>query len=81
MQITIRLLASFREYLPTEHDDQGAYTQEIPAGTPVRRVLQALSIPPADRCTFFVNGRHGTRDQILEDGDVLTLFPAVGGGQ
>ena len=43
-------------------------------------MLAGLPIPEGDVYTFFVNGRHAERDQILEEGDVVSIFPAVGGG-
>lgn len=80
MQITIRLLASYRCYLPEGHDEQGGFAVEVQPGTTVRDALQSLPIPAADGCTFFLNGLHGRRDQTLQAGDVLTVFPAAGGG-
>ena len=80
MQITIRLLASYRPYLPELHDAQGGFAYEAEPGATVHEVLHSLPIPPTDRSTFFVNGLHGRREQVLRAGDVLTVFPAVGGG-
>lgn len=80
MQITIRLLAGYRQFLPAGHDTQAGYSYEISPGTTVGDVLADLPIPPGDVYTFFVDGRHAERDQILQAGDVLAVFPAVGGG-
>ena len=80
MQITIRLLASYRQYLPQEHDAQAGYQYQAPPGAHVSDVLGELPIPPGDVFTFFVNGRHAQRDRSLQEGDVLSVFPAVGGG-
>jgi molybdopterin converting factor small subunit len=80
MQITIRLLASYRQYLPTEHDAQAGYAHEAAPGATVDAVLSALPIPPSEVHTFFVNGRHAERDQLLQDGDILSVFPTAGGG-
>ncbi|NLF15434.1 MAG: MoaD/ThiS family protein, partial [Anaerolineaceae bacterium] len=44
------------------------------------QLLHELPIPAGDHYTFFVNGRHADRDQVLREGDVLSVFPAVGGG-
>jgi molybdopterin converting factor small subunit len=52
----------------------------VARNTPVGDVLDGLPIPPGEVYTFFVNGRHAERDQPLEEGDVLAIFPAVGGG-
>jgi molybdopterin converting factor small subunit len=43
-------------------------------------VLAGLPIPAGDVYTFFVNGRHADRGQALQEGDVVSVFPAVGGG-
>ncbi len=80
MQITIRLLAGYRRYLPEGHDARAGFPYEVPTGTQVGEVLAGLPIPPNDLHTVFVNGRHAARDRVLEPGDVLAIFPAVGGG-
>jgi molybdopterin synthase sulfur carrier subunit len=80
MQITIRLLASYRQYLPRDHDARTGYQVQALPGTRVSDVLDELPIPPGDVLTFFVNGRHAQRDLVLQEGDVLSIFPAVGGG-
>lgn len=80
MQITVRLLASYRQYLPRFAVDGSGYRLQVESGACVAQVLAALPIPPTDAFTFFVNGRHAERNQVLEDGDVLSIFPAVGGG-
>ena len=80
MQITIRLLASYRRYLPQGHDAKAGYPREISPGTRVSDVLAELPIPANDAYTFFVNGRHASGDQVLQAGDVLAVFPTAGGG-
>jgi molybdopterin converting factor small subunit len=80
MEITVRLLASYRRFLPEQtHAEQG-YSQTVEAGSRVADLLQSLPIPPAEVYTFFVNGRHADLDQALQDGDVVSIFPAAGGG-
>jgi molybdopterin converting factor small subunit len=80
MQITVRLLASYRQYLPEGHDAQAGYPLKVTTAASVDDVLAVLPIPTGEVCTFFVNGRHAQRDQVLQAGDVLSVFPAVGGG-
>jgi molybdopterin synthase sulfur carrier subunit len=80
MQITIRLLASYRRLLPEGHDAEAGYLHEVPLGAQVGDVLADLPIPPNDAYTLLVNGRHAKRTQVLQPGDVLVIFPAVGGG-
>lgn len=80
MQITIRLLASYRRYVPEDCDPQAGYPLEIEPGVTIGQVLLELPIPADGPSTFLVNGRHAVREQPLQEGDVLAVFPAVGGG-
>jgi molybdopterin converting factor small subunit len=80
MEITVRLLASYRQYLPVRHDKYAGYPLHLGCETTVRAVLDRLPIPGDDAYTFLVNGRHAWEDQALQDGDTLSVFPAVGGG-
>ena len=80
MQITIRLLASYRRYLPEDHDAQAGYVREVTPGSRVGDLLGELPIPAGDAVTHLVNGRHAGREQVLQAGDVVALFPAMGGG-
>jgi sulfur carrier protein ThiS len=80
MQVTVRLLASYRRYQPQGCEGQVDCAREVPPGTRVGDLLADLAIPPAEVYTFLVNGRHAGRDQILQAGDIISLFPAVGGG-
>ena len=74
MQITIRLFATFRE---------GRFNEtcsSYPAGTTIAAIINALQLPPAQIGMIMCNRRHAELEQILVDGDVLALFPHVGGG-
>ena len=80
MRITVRLLASYRQYLPAHSDELAGYTFEATEDARVGNVLAAQPIPADDFFTVLVNGRHATHEQVLHEGDVLSVFPAVGGG-
>jgi molybdopterin converting factor small subunit len=80
MRITVRLLASYRRFLPEDHDANAGFPHEVAPKASVGEVLAGLPIPPGEAYTFFVNGRHSERSQILRPDDVLSVFPAVGGG-
>ena len=80
MQITIRLLATYRRYLPPDHDGQDGYSQDVAPGTAAGEVLAGLPLLPNEITTFLVNGRHAERHQILHANDLLTVFPPAGGG-
>ena len=80
MQITVRLLASYRQYSPVGRHPQAGYPLQVGDGALVSEVLVALPIPQDDSYTVLVNGRHAERDQVLQEGDLLSVFPAAGGG-
>jgi sulfur-carrier protein len=74
MRITIKLFATLRNGL------FDVETRTFSEGTTVAQVIGNLGIPEALVTLVFINGRHGTPESVLEDGDVLSLFPPVGGG-
>jgi molybdopterin synthase sulfur carrier subunit len=80
MQITIRLLASYRHYLPEGHDVRTGYGLDVESDACVGEVLDELPIPRSEAFTFLVNGRHARQDQVLQAGDILAVFPSAGGG-
>lgn len=72
--IEVRLFATFREgrekiqYLdPTQFKIAG-------------EVLEYLEIPTEEVAIYLINGRHSTFTDDIKDGDILAIFPPVGGG-
>ena len=43
-------------------------------------LLTKLNIPEEMPKIILINGVHGKKDQILKEGDVLSVFPPVAGG-
>ncbi|MCL2491749.1 MAG: MoaD/ThiS family protein [Coriobacteriia bacterium] len=43
-------------------------------------VLADLGIGPEEVKIFLINGHHSALDVPLSDGDIVSVFPAVGGG-
>ncbi len=74
MQITVKLFATLRE------GRFAAESREVPAGTTVLNVVQALGVPEKDVALILVNGRHADMNHHLSGGDTLALFPPIGGG-
>ena len=74
MQITIKLFATFRE---------GRFSikqKDIAPETDIKKIVDELKIPEEELGIILVNSRHAGTQQILKDGDTLSLFPLVGGG-
>jgi sulfur-carrier protein len=74
MHITIKLFATLR----IGHFDME--TREFPSGTTIGEIIHLLGIPEDEVALIFVNGRHAEFDTRLIDGDMLGLFPPIGGG-
>lgn len=74
MQVTVKLFASFRA---------GRFEIEscdYPHGTTVAEVADRLKLPQSELGIMMVNNRHVKLDRVLVEGDVLALFPLLGGG-
>ncbi len=70
----VRLFATFRE------GRQNKYFLELDDGTTVLDVLNLLNINPEEASIILINGKNVDVTKVLSNGDVLSLFPPVGGG-
>ena len=72
--IEVRLFATLRK-------DRGKVIQldstDFSAGT---QILEYLNIPSEDVAIFLINGFHSKPEDAVKDGDILAIFPPVGGG-
>ena len=74
MKIRVKLFATLRD---------GRFEEEVreyTARATVGRVLEDLGIPESEVKVVFVNNRHASEDRVLADGDVIGIFPPIGGG-
>ncbi|NFL54051.1 MoaD/ThiS family protein [Clostridium botulinum] len=75
MKIEVRLFAYFREGRDKKYF-MGINKENITS----RHILEELNIKVEEVAILLINGRDGKVDTLLKDGDVLSLFPPVGGG-
>ena len=54
--------------------------RDLPAGATIGDVLTELDIDGRQRMLFFLNGRQADVESVLEENDVVALFPPIGGG-
>lgn len=72
--IELRLFATFREGRgKVMHLDTATHKDAL-------SILQAVNIAPTEVAILLVNGRHSTPETPVKDGDILAIFPPVGGG-
>ncbi len=80
MRIMVRLLGSYRSLIAEPDAGSDGAMLTVPDSATVAELLAGLPVPAGSAHTAFVNGRHAERNQVLRDGDELSVFPAVGGG-
>lgn len=78
MDVQIKFLATYRKYL--EPGRRSPFTMEVEADTTVESLLLRLPVPSGEASVVLVNGRSAPPDQVLQEGDVVALFPAIAGG-
>lgn len=79
MKVQVCLFATLTPYLPRGGEGDSV-TLDVPYRTTVRQVVESLRIPGDLDCLRVVNGHDAAPDQVLADGDVLSLFPPLSGG-
>ncbi len=73
MLVTVKLFATFRT---------GRFvveTRDYPPGTTVGHIADELDLPEKEMSAIFVNYRHADKDYELMEGDIVSIFPLVGG--
>ncbi|MGA2080007.1 MAG: MoaD/ThiS family protein [Holophaga sp.] len=84
MKVTLKLFATLGVHLPPAARREGQAEVEAPDGTTVADMIGLQRLPLHLCALVLVNGRFvGPRelgDQVLQDGDVLAIWPPVGGG-
>ena len=79
MNVTVKLFASIRRYLP-EGADGGACTLKLRTGATVHDLVTRMSIPADMPKMVLINGLHSTGAQKLAEGDVVSIIPPIAGG-
>lgn len=74
MNIEVRLFAYFREGRGKKQ------FLNLSKETTIHSVIELLKIPVEEISILLLNGRDGSLDRSLADGDILAIFPPVGGG-
>jgi len=74
MEIKVKLFATLRENRGKE------VSLELDKGATAEDALKKLEIPKKDVAILMINGRDDNPGKELKDGDLLSIFPPVGGG-
>ncbi len=79
MEIEVKLFATLRDYLP-KGSDRFSCKLQIDGHGRIKDVLTKLKIPDDMPKIILINGIHGKNEQVLKEGDVVSIFPPVAGG-
>ncbi|MFQ6041801.1 MAG: MoaD/ThiS family protein [Candidatus Poribacteria bacterium] len=79
MNIQIKLFASLAKFLPEGAKGKRALLS-VPEEITIRGVLGQLSIPAKMAQLIMVNGVRRGLDYVLQEGDLLSIFPPIAGG-
>ena len=74
MKIKVRLFATLRDGREKELD------LEMGQSPTLWEILAVLEIKQEDVALLLINGRDGSFDTLLSEGDTVSMFPPVGGG-
>jgi thiamine biosynthesis protein ThiS len=84
MKATLKLFATLTAHLPAQNRRAGRVQLELAPQTTVKDVIEQQRLPPPLCALVLVNGvfvgpaQWG--DRVLVEGDVLAIWPPVGGG-
>ena len=75
VHITINLFATLKKFTPLSSD-----SYPVQPGTTVKKLLKALGVPEEEVKLIFIDGVKHDLAYILNGGERVGIFPAVGGG-
>ena len=79
MKVTLKLLVTYRKYLPPEAEN-GVIELDVPPGTTAVGLVGEFGVPTDEVSVILVNGRTPGPDDVLQEGDAVFVFPALAGG-
>jgi len=74
IKVEVRLFANFRK------GREKKQTIQLKEGAIIRDLLEIVNIPEEEVSILLQNGKYGPADRVLNDGDIIAVFPPVGGG-
>ena len=79
MKVEVGLFATLATYLPAGTSGDSVVL-DLPDGSTLGDVVRSLAIPDDLECLRVINGRDAPPEQPLHDGDVVSIFPPLAGG-
>ena len=80
MIIEIKLFSWLRNLLQSSNNRLDEDKWDIQEGATVGQVMEMLHLAGRGDLILLVNGRHANKQSVLNEGDVLSILPPIGGG-
>jgi len=80
MIVNVKLFATLRSYGPTDVDIGESFEISLENEAVVAGLLQKLKIPKKEAKIIMINGINSELGDKLSEGDIIAIFPPVGGG-
>jgi len=77
MEVTIQLISVLKRHCG---DPAGKIVMTVDEGTRIGQVLEKIPIVKGEAGTIVLNSKLVQEDAVLRDGDVVELYPVMGGG-
>lgn len=79
MRVTVKLFATLVRFKDGSRTGK-PFEMELPEGSTVQDLIDVLKIPAEETHIVFINNIIEEAHTKLKDGDVVGMFPPVGGG-
>lgn len=79
MRVTVKLFATLARF-KSDAKSGKAFEVDLPEGAAVQDLIDTLKIPPEETHIVFINNCIQEPGIKLKEGDIIGLFPPVGGG-
>ncbi len=80
MKVKVKLFATLTAFAPHGEKAGEPFEVELPEGSDIADLWQALGISEAEIKVSFVNGLARSKYYHLHEGDEVGIFPPIGGG-
>lgn len=79
IRVTVSLYAHLLKYAPRRGEKR--FVVHLPEGSTVADLLERLAIPSKEAKLLVLNARQVEPATVIRDGDELSLFPPIAGGE
>ena len=78
MKVEIRLFGTLGDF--SIRDTPSTMIKSLDAPTTTAKIIEELDLPENIPKIIIVNGLHAAPDYVLQDGDIMSVFPPIAGG-